>query len=856
MDICIVFFVLLLVAEGSLVAEISTFPNYNGLLNAAGVVVLEESQQSKSDIKLRYEFSGIEPDAIGEWHIHSGTNCSNPGPHYYNGTTDPWANNTYSTDYLGQVGGRTDKTIMMSNYSLGQVNGRAIVVHSSDGTKIGCGLISSPRSSYYARIYNYPGDSTAIVRGLVRVYEKPGYLVLSYKFNGLEPNVVGGWHIHSGVTCIDANFVGGHYYNPENINGINDPWLNADLKYKSNMFGNAWGEIELMNTVNNGSYLGTVFKLGKVINRPIVVHSSSGSKVGCGLIRPPQPRIARIFNYPGTISIVRGVVRISESGDGIDLAYTITGLKPNVTGGFHIHDGKTCANATLVGAHYQTPEMTSDPWLTSPQYKSDSYGYAKSQIHMSGFTMQHVEDRAIVIHDPAPSGTKVGCGTISLPQPRSAEIFAYPGTTNIVRGFVDVSQTGSGIHLAYYFTGLKPNVKGGWHIHDGKTCANASLVGGHYQLSSMSSDPWKNTEYTSDSSGNAVGKLDMPGFTMFQVKDRAIVIHDPAPSGTKIGCGTISLPQPRSAEIFAYPGTTNSVRGFVDVSQTGSGIHLAYYFTGLEPNKEGGWHIHDGKTCIDASSVGGHYQLSSMSSDPWKNTKYTSDSSGNAKGEIDVAGFTMFQVKGRAIVVHDSHEVRRGCGLIRIPRPRSVNISSYPGTVSTVRGSVLVGQTGSGIQLEYSFTGLESNVTGGWHIHIGKTCNNASLVGGHYQTPEMISDPWLTSPLYKTDSSGSATGKIHMSGFTMFQVKDRTIVVHDSNKNRVGCGTINGSIPTSSPTASPTIVASPTIAASSTIAPSTTSTTESPTPSHSPTKGKFTLSYLSSALLSFLVLSN
>eukprot|EP00463_Aulacantha_scolymantha_P006196 TRINITY_DN7762_c0_g1_i1.p1 TRINITY_DN7762_c0_g1~~TRINITY_DN7762_c0_g1_i1.p1 ORF type:complete len:126 (+),score=15.98 TRINITY_DN7762_c0_g1_i1:323-700(+) len=118
----------------------------------------------------------------------------------------------------------------------------------------------------------------------------------------------------------------------------------------------------------------------------------------------------------------------------------------------------------------------------------------------------------------------------------------------------------------------------------------------------MSRDPWESTQYISDESGNAAGNVMIQGFTMDQVNDRAIVVH--ANDGDKIGCGTINLPQPRSAEIFAYPESSSNVRGFVDVSPTTSGILLKYTFTGLQASVTGGWHVHVGKTCADKSLWG------------------------------------------------------------------------------------------------------------------------------------------------------------------------------------------------------------------------------------------------------------
>jgi len=77
-------------------------------------------------------------------HIHVGKTCSNQaevGDHYYSTADDPWNLVTYST--LGTL---------LGGYSIGQkivdigepdIQGRAVVVHDSDGGRVGCALISA-----------------------------------------------------------------------------------------------------------------------------------------------------------------------------------------------------------------------------------------------------------------------------------------------------------------------------------------------------------------------------------------------------------------------------------------------------------------------------------------------------------------------------------------------------------------------------------------------------------------------------------------------------------------------------------------------------------------------------------------
>ena len=86
-----------------------------------------------------------------------------------------------------------------------------------------------------------------------------------------------------------------------------------------------------------------------------------------------------------------------------------------------------------------------------------------------------------------------------------------------------------------------------------------------------------------------------------------------------------------------------------------------------------------------------------------------------------------------------------------------------------------------------------ANMRGGLHIHVGTTCSDASLVGGHY-FPGMPSDPWTTIK-YSANDEAKATIAISMPNFTLsgpHGVVGRAIVVHDAANpaTRIGCGII------------------------------------------------------------------
>lgn len=81
----------------------------------------------------------------------------------------------------------------------------------------------------------------------------------------------------------------------------------------------------------------------------------------------------------------------------------------------------------------------------------------------------------------AASTVATNATSVGLFMPQVAGITQYPGFTGMgPMGNITVqSAQGAGpLALYYYLTGLPANSSGGFHIHTGTTCANASLVGG------------------------------------------------------------------------------------------------------------------------------------------------------------------------------------------------------------------------------------------------------------------------------------------------------------------------------------------------------------------------------------------
>lgn len=81
-------------------------------------------------------------------HIHQGTDCHNPGDHYWNkdifGSNDPWSAVMYDSDKHGHADTAETGSIAMpfgNGFSFKHNVGHVIVMHSFNGEKIACGVL-------------------------------------------------------------------------------------------------------------------------------------------------------------------------------------------------------------------------------------------------------------------------------------------------------------------------------------------------------------------------------------------------------------------------------------------------------------------------------------------------------------------------------------------------------------------------------------------------------------------------------------------------------------------------------------------------------------------------------------------
>jgi len=136
-----------------------------------------------------------------------------------------------------------------------------------------------------AQIGLYPGyDGSLQVSGLVMVMSDwPGTL-MTWDLEGVDPLCANpgdhtapnacGIHAHAGMTCEDADEVGGHYYKDHDKGDAAppDPW-------KTTVY-------TAIDSQASGS--ASVATFADVVGRAVVVHDHTGGRIGCGILTAPE----------------------------------------------------------------------------------------------------------------------------------------------------------------------------------------------------------------------------------------------------------------------------------------------------------------------------------------------------------------------------------------------------------------------------------------------------------------------------------------------------------------------------------------------------------------------------------------
>ena len=181
-----------------------------------------------------------------------------------------------------------------------------------------------------------------------------------------------------------------------------------------------------------------------------------------GYVSKGHAAIGTYPGYTGNYSSITGTYNVTSTTSGSVFEYTLSGLEPSTTGGWHVHAGTDCTTHACVGGKYYTAG-TADPW-TAVTWTSDANGDASGTLDFSAFDLR-VNKHSIVVH--LSDGTRAGHGSISQPAP-------------LISGKYKVTSGKGLLQFEYTLNGLEPSTTGGWHVHEGTDCTTHACIGGHW----------------------------------------------------------------------------------------------------------------------------------------------------------------------------------------------------------------------------------------------------------------------------------------------------------------------------------------------------------------------------------------
>jgi len=230
-------------------------------------------------------------------------------------------------------------------------------------------------------------------------------LTMTYDLTGLEPSREQGLHVHTGITCADADYVSGHFYATEA-----DPWVSTNGAIVT---ADASGATTGSFGVNDGiSYDAT-------LGHAIIVHDANGTRIGCGIC--VETCTAQISMYPGyeaaagTVAYAAaGTVKVTSTGGNsynstLNLTYSLTGVGTSTTAQVYMTSGVSCSNSDYVGTPYYA--TSADPWTGSDSVSVGSDSVASGVFSIAaGLKYSAAVGHAVVVLAGDTNSSKIGCG--------------------------------------------------------------------------------------------------------------------------------------------------------------------------------------------------------------------------------------------------------------------------------------------------------------------------------------------------------------------------------------------------------------------------------------------------------------
>lgn len=364
-------------------SPIGKYPEYAGPIMVMGKA-MAATAADPTQLEFKYDLTGLEADTTGGIHIHDGTSCAttaDPGAHWFKApAADDWLNVKWTSDASGNSKGKMDVTI---GYTAAESEGKVVVVHAANGTKIGCAVLAKAAAG-------------------VKCTREDSKIIMKTSLCGDDAACQGsvmGSVSSDCLTCMQSAKGDDGVAKCAAQPASDDKCTIMDVKN--------FAALEACDTLACGDAL-----LAKIALGCFVCSMSKAGQDQDTCMPKPDVQTGPFVKYPGytgDLAVVGRAGVFAKQDTTFYFQWDLENLENNVTGGVHIHAGSNCDNVDGPGAHWFKPDLF-DEWK-NVTYTSE-FGKAMGVHEVSvGYTAAEAAGKVVVVH--AKSGEKIACAVLS-----------------------------------------------------------------------------------------------------------------------------------------------------------------------------------------------------------------------------------------------------------------------------------------------------------------------------------------------------------------------------------------------------------------------------------------------------------
>eukprot|EP00038_Savillea_parva_P007018 m.167308 g.167308 ORF g.167308 m.167308 type:complete len:1079 (-) comp12809_c0_seq1:153-3389(-) len=584
--------------------------------------VAVKAMPNESYITVYYNLTGVPPSATGGLHIHTGTSCATAtavGGHYWTPTSapDPWSTDTVWTSNASGIASGSFN--VSTGYQYMANLGHAVVVHLPDGTRLGCGVLTS----YVDQVV----EADALAGNWMSwcSYIDPYYELMWLNMSTVNPsNSSYGTYSFRRLFFTDADCTvpAPDTYRPnETISGL------FSIERPAQNRGPGAVDIAFF----TGYDFSTPYDFDVVtLQYPFLyfgwIHQNTSSPWNLNYLQRPMQWAAPLFPASLADDILAHPVTTQDS---------ILGLW-----------GGDCV--------YNMPYNYTDP---NPSGYEKSY-YQFAQVQDGGITRLKWQAQ---IHFWFTSSTCTGTPDYIANFPWSD--LELTGPNNYIHNAVNTTfhyPATPGFQNGLYYSML---ARAGSRLALGAVSLNGSIPSGP-ESRPVSLGPFMTRIAAVPTFSGLIGGNNGAAFNNNSMRISETMVAE----------------MTRYPDSVVYAGTTYFGTVTVVAVPSATSLTVTYDLTGLPAGVSGGIHIHSGTSCLDASLVGGHYWTPLTSADPWNAVQWTSDGMGNAAGSVVVStGYQYAGNLGHAVVLHLPNGTRLACGVLQSLGLEAIEMGQFVG---------------------------------------------------------------------------------------------------------------------------------------------------------------------------------